>query len=526
MRKSFLLVVALMSIFSLAAQRMSIDNKLRYAGKIVETFYVDPINSDSVAEEAIRAMLKTLDPHSTYSDQEETRELTEPLQGNFSGIGISFNMLNDTLYVIETIAGGPSEKVGVLAGDRIISANDTLISGVNKKNSEIIKTLRGPKGSKVNLKVKRKGVPEFLEFRITRNDIPIYSVDASYMAAPGVGYVKISRFAEKTAKEVREAVKRLKKQGLKDLIIDLEYNGGGYLMAATEITEMLLSQGDLIVFTKGDKASYQEYRASPAMSLADGKIVVMVNQYSASASEILAGAVQDNDRGLVVGRRTFGKGLVQRPFPFPDGSMIRLTVARYYTPSGRCIQKPYADGEEAYDDDIENRYNAGELTNADSVHVNEAERFTTLRNGRTVYGGGGVMPDRFVPLDTTGTSDYSRNLLAKGIYNSFCINYIDENRKNLKKSYKTEDEFIEKFEVNDTLLKQFCDYAEKEGVEFDQKGYDAALPTIKCIIKAIIGRDLFTQSTYYRVTNQINNVYQEALRLIQDNQSYNSLLNP
>ena len=279
MRKSFILVVTvLLSVFSLAAQRMSIDNKLRYAGKIVETFYVDPINADSVAEEAIRAMLKTLDPHSTYSNKEETRELTEPLQGNFSGIGIQFNMLNDTLYVIETISGGPSERVGIVAGDRIISANDTLISGVKKKNSDIMKILRGPKGSKVTVKVKRKGVSELIDFRITRNDIPIYSVDASYMAAPGVGYVKISRFAEKTAKEVRDAVKALKKQGMKDLIIDLEYNGGGYLMAATELSEMLLSAGDLVVFTKGDKSSYQEYRASPKMSLADGKVVRLVNQ--------------------------------------------------------------------------------------------------------------------------------------------------------------------------------------------------------------------------------------------------------
>lgn len=527
MRKSLLFVaIVFVCVCSLAARQMTIDNKLRYAGKIVETFYVDPIDGDSVAEEAIRAMLKTLDPHSTYSDQEETRELTEPLQGNFSGIGIQFNMLNDTLYVIETVSGGPSEKVGILAGDRILSANDTLISGVKKKNSDIIKILRGPKGSKVNLKVKRKGIDETLDFRITRNDIPIYSVDASYMATPGVGYVKISRFAEKTAKEVREAVKRLQKQGMKDLIIDLEYNGGGYLGSATEITEMLLTLGDLIVFTKGDKAPYQEYRASPVMQLADGKVVIMVNQYSASASEILAGAVQDNDRGLVVGRRTFGKGLVQRPFPFPDGSMIRLTVARYYTPSGRCIQKPYEKGGDAYDDDIENRFNAGELMNADSVHVNKAERYTTLRNGRTVYGGGGIMPDRFVALDTTGTSKYSRQLLAKGLYNSFCINYIDENRKALKKSYKSEDAFVDKFDVNDAMLKQFCDYAAKEGVEFDQKGYDEALPTIKCIIKAIIGRDLFTQSTYYRVTNEINNVYQEALRLIQNEQEYNSLLNP
>lgn len=526
MRKTILfLAAALVGTSAITARQMTIDNKLRYAGKIVESFYVDSINSDSIAEEAIRAMLKTLDPHSQYSDQEETRELTEPLQGNFSGIGIQFNMLNDTLYVIQPVAGGPSEKVGILAGDRILSANDTLISGVKKKNADIIKILRGEKGSKVNVKVLRPGQKDVIDFRITRADIPIYSVDASYMAAPGVGYVKISRFAEKTAEEVRDAVKELKKQGMKDLIIDLEYNGGGYLNAATELAEMLLNTDDMIVYTKGDKSPYKEYRAGAVKRLTDGKIVIMVDQYSASASEILSGAMQDNDRGLIVGRRTFGKGLVQRPFPFPDGSMIRLTVARYYTPSGRCIQKPYADGEDAYENDILNRLNSGELTNADSVHVNAAEQYKTLRNGRTVYGGGGVMPDLFVALDTTGTSSYSRDLLAKGVYNSFCVNYIDQHRKELKKLYKNEDLFVEKFTVDDQLLGQFRDYAAKEGVEFNQEGYEKALPTIKSIVKAIIGRDLFTQSTYYRVVNEDNKVYQQALRLISDDNEYNRLLN-
>ncbi len=324
---------------------------------------------------------------------------------------------------------------------------------------------------------------------------------------------------------MRDAVKELKKQGMKDLIIDLEYNGGGYLNAATELAEMLLNTDDMIVYTKGDKSPYKEYRAGAVKRLTDGKIVIMVDQYSASASEILSGAVQDNDRGLIVGRRTFGKGLVQRPFPFPDGSMIRLTVARYYTPSGRCIQKPYADGEDAYENDILNRLNSGELTNADSVHVNAAEQYKTLRNGRTVYGGGGVMPDLFVALDTTGTSSYSRDLLAKGVYNSFCVNYIDQHRKELKKLYKNEDLFVEKFTVDDQLLGQFRDYAAKEGVEFNQEGYEKALPTIKSIVKAIIGRDLFTQSTYYRVVNEDNKVYQQALRLISDDNEYNRLLN-
>ncbi|MDE6371243.1 MAG: S41 family peptidase, partial [Duncaniella sp.] len=363
--------------------------KLAFVEQLIAGYYVDPIDTTKVVEEAIRAMLKTLDPHSTYSDAAETKELTEPLQGNFSGIGIRFQMDHDTLYVVETIAGGPCEKVGIVPGDRILACNDTVISGVKMPNAEILKVLRGPKGSPARLKVVRGRGNEPREFTVKRDDIPIYSIDAAYMVNDSVGYISLARFAGTTAEEMHEAMKTLSGQGMKHVIIDLCDNGGGYLKAATDVAGMFLRNGDLVVYTDSPKNGGTRFVADSDGEHSGGRVVVMANQYSASASEILSGAVQDNDRGLVVGRRTFGKGLVQRPFPFPDGSMIRLTVARYHTPSGRCIQKPYNGGDdEAYRNDMMTRYKSGELSNADSVAaMPDSLRYYTLRNHRAVYGG-------------------------------------------------------------------------------------------------------------------------------------------
>ncbi|MDE6176795.1 MAG: S41 family peptidase, partial [Paramuribaculum sp.] len=341
--------------------------------------YVDSVPEEKMVDNAIIAMLKTLDPHSSYTDASETRQVTEPLQGNFSGIGIQFKMLNDTLFVVQTIASGPSEKVGILAGDRIIAVNDSAIAGVKMVNTDIMKRLRGRKGTKVDLRVVRRGVAEPINFRVVRDDIPLYSVDAFYSPAPGTAYIKISRFAESTAKEVREALADLEKQHpIESVVIDLQDNGGGYLQSAIELADMFLPAGSPVVYTEGMRQKNASYETSLKGKYADRKLIVLVNQYSASASEIFAGAVQDNDRGLVIGRRTFGKGLVQRPIPFPDGSMIRLTVARYHTPSGRCIQKPYALGEsEEYQLDMLNRYESGELFDADSIHFSDSLRYTT-----------------------------------------------------------------------------------------------------------------------------------------------------
>lgn len=501
--------------------------KLNYAEQIIEKFYVDTVNSSDIVEAGIVAMLKKLDPHSTYTNPEETRELTEPLQGNFSGIGIQFNMLNDTLYVVQTVPGGPSEKVGLLAGDRILSANDTIISGVKKKNTDIQKILRGPKGSVVNVNVLRKGAKGPIEFRIVRDDIPIASVDASFMAAPGVGYIRVSRFGESTFDEVRKALAELAGKGMRDVIVDLEDNGGGYLKAAYDLAGLFLDAGDTVVFTKGVRVEPFYYRTVADGPMNRGRVVVMVNQFSASASEILAGAMQDNDRGVVVGRRTFGKGLVQRPFPFPDGSMIRLTTQRYYTPSGRSIQKPYVAGEEdSYEHELIDRLQHGEYTNADSVHFADSLRYETLRLRRPVYGGGGIMPDRFVAVDTTKYSDYYRDIVAKGLLNQSCVNYIDENRKALRKKYRTEDSFVEQFTVTPEMLDGLRALGEKEGVKFDQEQYDRSLPVIQTIMKALIGRDLFTQSTYFRIANVLNPVYGEAVRIITTPAEYDAVLSP
>lgn len=518
-------IVAVVALSLAAAYNFTPQKKLNYAEQIIEGYYVDTVNTDALVESAIVAMLKNLDPHSSYSNAEETRELTEPLQGNFSGIGIQFNMLTDTLYVIQTVSGGPSEKVGIVPGDRIIYAQDTLIAGVKMKNSQVMKLLRGKKGSTARVKVLRKGVPELIEFNIVRDDIPIYSIDAAYMAAPEIGYIRISRFAESTAKEMETALKKLKKEGMKHLIIDLEDNGGGYLNAATDIADKFLKRGDLVVYTKGDKSRPSQYTTSSNGKYTDGRLVVMVNQYSASASEILSGAIQDHDRGVIVGRRTFGKGLVQRPFPFPDGSMIRLTIARYFTPSGRCIQKPYSSGDDdAYNSDILERYRHGELSSADSIHLPDSLRYYTLHNMRPVYGGGGIMPDRFVAIDTTEYSDYYRDIVAKGVINKACTQYIDSYREQLKKEFPTEKSFVASFNVPESLFTRLQHLGEAEGVKFNEEQFATSRSLMARILKALIGRDLFEQSTYFQVANPGNPVYREALEIITAPTQYNKLL--
>lgn len=500
------------------------NSKLSHAQKIISMYYVDDVDNGKLVTDAIVAMLKDLDPHSTYTNPDETKELTTPLEGKFSGIGISFNMVNDSVYVISTIAGGPSEKVGMLPGDRIVSADDTILSGVGRGRNEITPVLRGPKGSKVNLKVQR-GVRQ-IDFKVTRDDIPLYSVDASYMVDGKTGYIRIARFAEDTAKEVAQAIAKLKSKGMVDLILDLEDNGGGYLGSAYEIAGMFLRKGDMIVYTRGQKMPPADYYATADGMFGDGKVVVLVNQYSASASEILAGALQDNDRGLVVGRRTFGKGLVQRPFLLPDGSMIRLTTARYYTPSGRCIQKPYMSGDrKEYDLDILNRFNSGELSNADSVHLPDSLRYTTLRSKRTVYGGGGIMPDRFVPIDTTMYSDYYRDLVAKGVINQYVLSYMDKNRNALKKKYRNTDKFINGFEMSPEMVSGLVERGKKDSVMLDSAGLERSLPMIKTIVKGLLLRDLYDDAYYFQVSNGMNPVFLKAMELINNDEEYYRLLN-
>ncbi len=517
--------VSTMALRSPATEQMPPNQKLAIATQIIENYYVEDVNSDTMIQEAIIAMLKTLDPHSAYSTPAETQELNQPLEGKFSGIGIQFNMLEDTVYVIQTTPGGPSEKMGIRPGDRIISANDTVIAGKKMINSDIIKVLRGPKGSVVNVKVKRADEPELITFRLVRDDIPMYSVDAAYMVDDSTAYISVTRFAESTAAEVRQAADSLSRHGMRNLVLDLSSNGGGYLGSAYELASEFLQKGDPVVFTKGLHTRPTYFNVEQTGSIPVNRLVVMVDQYSASAAEILSGAIQENDRGLIVGRRTFGKGLVQRPFPFPDGSMIRLTVSRYYTPSGRCIQKPYAKGKgEEYLLDMLNRYNSGELWHEDSIHLDKSQAYYTLKNKRTVYGGGGIMPDLFVPVDTSRYTPYYRDLVAKGAIMKYVVNYIENNRESLLKKYPNEEAFAKNFVPSQANIDGIIEQGTAAGVPFNDEQWNTSKDILLAIFKGLMTRDLYENGIYVRSTNPLSNDFNEAVKLINDPKRYYRLL--
>lgn len=503
------------------------QQKLLMVENIVNNLYVDNVDEEKIVENAVRGILENLDPHSSYSTKEETTSSQETMQGSFSGIGIQFNMQKDTLYVVQTIAGGPSEKVGILPGDRFIAVDDSIIAGRKLKNTDIMKRLRGPKGTKVNIKVKRGSNAELLEFRITRDDIPLNSIDAVYMADGKTGYIRLSRFAATSYKEFKDAITKLKKQGMQQLILDLTDNGGGYMQIAAQIANEMLNRGNLIVYTQGRKSPRQNLNADGSGTFRTQKVVVMINQFSASASEILSGAVQDWDRGVVVGRRSFGKGLVQREFLLPDSSSFRLTIARYYTPSGRNIQKPYVKGDrEDYDKDIIDRYNHGELQSADSIHFADSLKHTTLRLHRTVYGGGGIMPDVFVPLDTTQYTDYHHRLVAKGIIPQFALRYVDKNRADLKAQYPDAQKFIKEFTVTDEMLNNLVDAGKAEKVDFDKSQFAKSKEMLRTFVKAAIANDLFSTGAYFQIVNEQNDIYKEALSIINDDARYRKIISP
>ena len=508
------------------AQKPSMEaRKLQLALFAITNLYVDSTDESKLVEDAITGMLDKLDPHSTYMDPEETKEMTEPLQGNFDGIGIQFNMLTDTLYVIQVIPGGPSEKVGLMAGDRIIQVDDTLIAGVKMRTNDIMRRLRGPKGTEVRVKVKRGVSPDLLEFKITRGKIPVYSLDAAYMADKRTGYVKLNRFAASSADEFREALDKLRRQGMRDLILDLQGNGGGYLNIAIELADEFLGKNRLIVYTQGERQHRESAEATQRGQFEEGRLVVLVDESSASASEIVSGAVQDWDRGVIVGRRTFGKGLVQKPIPLPDGSMIRLTVSRYYTPTGRCIQKPYETGKiEEHQPALIDRNNRGELMSADSIHFPDSLKYNTLRTGRVVYGGGGIMPDVFIPVDTTRYTDYHRDLVASGLVNRVAMNYLDRHRSRLTADYPRFELYKRDFNISDDLLDELNRLAADEKITFDAAQYTRSKPLIALQLKALIARDLYDMTQYFQVINDDNPSYREALRIINDKEAYDRLL--
>lgn len=489
--------------------------KLQLAEMAITNFYVDSVNEQKLSEDAIRGMLKGLDPHSTYTDAKETKAMNEPLQGDFEGIGVQFNMIEDTLVVIQPIVNGPSQKVGILSGDRIVSVNDSTIAGTKISRVDIMKRLRGKKGTKVKLGIVRRGVNGILTFVVTRDKIPVHTLNAAYMILPGVGYICLESFGMKTHKEFMDAVKELEKQGMKSLILDLQDNGGGYLQAAVQIANEFLKDNEMIVYTEGRNVRRQNYKAIGNGRLQKMRVYVLVNEFTASAAEIVTGAIQDNDRGTVVGRRTFGKGLVQRPFDFPDGSMMRLTIAHYYTPSGRCIQKPYKKGDlKDYEMDLEKRLKHGELTNPDSIHFDTSQKFYTLRNHRVVYGGGGIMPDYFVPLDTTKYTKYHRLLAAKNIIMNAYLKYVDTNRTTLKDLYKSFDTFNKNYVVPQSLLDTIIAEGKKEKVEpKDKAELTATMPYIKVQLKALVARDLWDMNEYYRVWNEQSDIVNKAIKL-------------
>jgi carboxyl-terminal processing protease len=523
MSKKYLYIATLLLLSFTASAQFRVNNsdnsplrKLQFAEIAINNLYVDSVNEQKLVEDAIRGMLEKLDPHSTYATPKEVKELNEPLNGNFEGIGVQFNMMQDTLMVIQPVTNGPSEKVGIIAGDRIVSVNDTAIAGVNMTKEEIMKRLRGPKGTEVRLGIIRSGIKDKLFFTVVRDKIPVKSVDATYMIRPGIGYIRIGNFGAQTHEEFVASLEKLRLEGMKDLILDLQENGGGYLRAAVDIADEFLHRGDLIVYTDGRKTQRSEYRANGNGKFADGKVVVLVDGYTASAAEIVTGAIQDQDRGMVVGRRTFGKGLVQRPLDLPDGSMIRLTVAHYYTPSGRCIQKPYKKGEgKDYAMDMLNRLKSGELTNVDSIHFADSLKYETLRKHRTVYGGGGIMPDYYVPLDTTIYTRFHRELAAKSIVIQSNLRYVDKNRKELHKRWKDFADFKQNYEVPQSLIDEILAEGVRQKIEpKDDAELEKTLPYLRLQMKALIARDLWDMSEYFSVFNERSEIVKKALEVI------------
>jgi carboxyl-terminal processing protease len=490
--------------------------------QIIDYFYVDSVDQPELVETAIVGMLKELDPHSVYLSKEEVKKADEPLIGNFEGIGVQFQIFKDTILVISPIPGGPSDKLGILAGDKIVKIDGEDATGSDITNDYVQSHLRGEKGTQVTVSILRKGKSELIDFTIIRDQIPINSLDAAFMATPEIGYIKLNRFSKTTMDEFHQAMDTLQAQGMKKLILDLRYNSGGYLETARDLADEFLEKGRLVVYTQGIKSPRVDLMASEKGMFEKGQLVILVNEGSASASEIVAGAVQDWDRGIIIGRRSFGKGLVQKPFRLPDESVIRLTTAKYFTPTGRCIQKPYENGIDDYYSDMEKRIENGELVHADSIHFPDSLKYYTPAQ-RVVYGGGGIMPDVFIPFDSTLYSDYYIELRRANVFNNFALQYMEENRKELQKKYSSIKDFKADFIIDEQLMTDFMDYAEKEGVKRDEQGFEASRDQIIFVIKALIARNLYDYNAYFEVVSQVDEEFQKAVELLEDGTLFNKL---
>lgn len=524
----FSVILSTTSIFSISAQGISSEQeegiqKFNALLSIVNFAYVDSVNNEAMVEDAIVSVLKNLDPHSVYIPEKELKKMNESLEGNFEGIGIQFNILNDTITVVSPISGGPSEKLGIQSGDKIINIEGELVAGTKISNSGVADRLRGKKGTVVNVEIKRSDEKYLLSYDIERDKIPIYSIDASYMASPTVGYIKVNRFARNTTEEFDDALTQLKTKGLQDLILDLRGNGGGYLNTAFTLADEFLADNKMIVYTEGRVQPREEYKATSRGHFEKGNVVVLIDEGSASASEIVSGAIQDWDRGLIIGRRSFGKGLVQKPFALPDGSAVRLTTAKYYTPTGRSIQKPYDEGKDAYYKDIVNRYEHGELFSADSINFPDSLKYYTPNN-RVVYGGGGIMPDLFVPIDTTMSSEFNSKLIRTGSYNTFVLNFLDKNRKKLANQFENFESFKSDFVIDDEFLADFYDFAKKKkSLEPEEGDLEKSEKLIKIQLKALTARNLYDVSAYFEIINELNESYIEALKVLED-KNYTGML--
>jgi carboxyl-terminal processing protease len=488
-------------------------NKIDLLLGLIEKNYVDTISKSELIEQSIPYILEQLDPHSVYISAEDMQAASEPLEGKFEGIGVQFNLLNDTIFVVNTVSGGPSEKIGVKAGDKILTINDSLFVGPKITNDVVIKNLKGEKGTKVKIGVKRYGFKELLYFNITRDKIPLYSVDVAYMADKNIGYLKISTFARTTHDEFKEAIKKLKKSGMQKLIIDLRSNGGGYMDAAVNIADEFLPDNELIVYTEGKSRPRSDYRATSGGIFEKGEVVVIIDSWSASASEIVAGALQDNDRGTILGRRSFGKGLVQEPSFFRDGSAVRLTIARYYTPSGRSIQKTYTKSNLEYERELLSRFEHGEFETADSTKFNDSTIYTT-KNGRRVYGGGGIMPDIFVPIDTLGYTNLYRELARKALIYNYAITYTEENRQTLEK-FANHAQIINYLDKNNVFDK-FLKYIVRMGINPNVKDMAKSQKNIKTYLYAYICRNILDNIGFYPVIQQVDPELNQAIQLLKE----------
>ena len=515
MRKLILTVNCLL-FTAYFSQAQMYQQKMATFLNLIDNYYVQSANIDSLVEIGITEMLKHLDPHSVYMNATEIKKANEPLEGNFEGVGIQFQIYQDTIQVIHVIAGGPSQKVGVQDGDKIVYVDTTKVAGVGINNDGVFKNLRGKKGTKVTIKVKRSGEPELLEFEIIRDKIPIFAIGAQYMATPEIGYVKLERFSATATEETKSAIDSLKKLGAKKIILDLTGNGGGYLNQAHTLSDLFLGDDKLVVYSEGRSQPRIDLIATAKGNFEKGDLVIMVDQSTASASEIVSGAVQDWDRGLVIGRRTYGKGLVQKGYSLPDMSAVRLTMAHYYTPSGRNIQKPYEKGNEVYQEDLEERYKSGELFDSSKVKIIDSTKYYTNQK-RIVYGGGGITPDIFVGLDTSWSSKFYGKLVRSGSFNQFVLSYVDKNRTTLEKKYPTLDIFIKQFHIDSTILHSFYEYAKSKKIEPDSaENYSKSIPTIQNQLKGLLAQNLWNSSAYYQVTNIQNPIYIRALHAFTD----------